>query len=124
MFSYGDGCIMSAKKGRPLVNMGGFTAMRDHEVYSKAIEWGDTLRGIRDIRRALPDGTLRPWLRGLSEVLDDDYLEDRIGQVAYLADLLLERGVPVITPAGGTAYTLTPGQCCPISPSPSSLPRR
>ncbi len=99
MFSYGDGCIMSAKKDA-LVNMGGFTAMRDHEVYSKAIEWVIPFEGYVTYG-GLAGRDLEAMAAGLSEVLDDDYLEDRIGQVAYLADLLLERGVPVITPAGG-----------------------
>jgi tryptophanase len=38
---------------------------------------------------------------GLYEGLDDDYLEDRIGQVKYLGDRLKEAGVPTQLPFGG-----------------------
>jgi tryptophanase len=99
MFSYGDGCIMSAKKDA-LVNIGGFAAMRDVEVYNKAIEWEIPFEGYVTYG-GLAGRDIEAMAQGLSEVLDDAYLEDRIGQIAYLADLLLERGVPVITPAGG-----------------------
>jgi len=99
MFSYGDGCIMSAKKDA-LVNIGGFAAVRDPDIYHKAIEWEIPFEGYLTYG-GLAGRDLEAMAQGLSEVLDDDYLEDRIGQVAYLADLLLERGVPVITPAGG-----------------------
>ncbi len=96
MFSYGDGCIMSAKKDA-LVNIGGFAAMRDDNIYRKAIEWEIPFEGYLTYG-GLAGRDLEAMAQGLSEVLDDDYLEDRIGQVAYLADLLLARGVPVITP--------------------------
>lgn len=99
MFSYGDGCIMSAKKDA-LVNIGGFAAVRDPDIYHKAIEWEIPFEGYLTYG-GLAGRDLEAMAQGLTEVLDDDYLEDRIGQVAYLADLLLERGVPVITPAGG-----------------------
>ena len=29
------------------------------------------------------------------EVLNEDYLEDRTGQVRYLGDLLIEHGIPL-----------------------------
>ncbi|HHY62575.1 MAG: tryptophanase [Bacillota bacterium] len=99
MFSYGDGCIMSAKKDA-LVNIGGFAAVRDSDIYHKALEWEIPFEGYLTYG-GLAGRDLEAMAQGLTEVLDDDYLEDRIGQVAYLADLLLERGVPVITPAGG-----------------------
>ncbi|MFY9133756.1 MAG: tryptophanase, partial [Bacillota bacterium] len=99
MFSYGDGCIMSAKKDA-LVNIVGFAAVRDSDIYHKALEWEIPFEGYLTYG-GLAGRDLEAMAQGLTEVLDDDYLEDRIGQVAYLADLLLERGVPVITPAGG-----------------------
>jgi tryptophanase len=41
--------------------------------------------------------------RGLKEGLDEDYLEHRTAQVAYLGGLLEQAGVPVFKPFGGHA---------------------
>ncbi len=116
MFSYGDGCIMSAKKDA-LVNIGGFAAMRDDNIYRKAIEWEIPFEGYLTYG-GLAGRDLEAMAQGLSEVLDDDYLEDRIGQVAYLADLLLARGVPVITPSGGHGVYIDAKAVLPHIPQP------
>ena len=99
MFSYGDGCIMSAKKDG-LVNIGGFVAFRSEEMYRKALEWLIPFEGFATYG-GLSGRDMEALAVGLEEVLDEAYLEDRIGQVHYLAELLTEQGVPIITPAGG-----------------------
>ena len=55
---------------------------------------------------------------GLGEVVNADYLEDRIGQVAYLAELLQAVGVPVITPAGGHGVYVDAKSMLPHIPQP------
>jgi tryptophanase len=99
MFSYGDGCTMSAKKDA-LVNIGGFLAFRDEAMHRKAIEWQIPFEGFATYG-GLAGRDMEAIARGLREVVDESYLEDRIGQVRYLGDLLIEAGIPIVRPTGG-----------------------
>lgn len=99
MFSYGDGCTMSAKKDA-LVNIGGFLAFKDEAMYRKAIEWQIPFEGFVTYG-GLAGRDLEAIARGLREVLDESYLEERIGQVRYLGDMLVEAGIPIVRPTGG-----------------------
>jgi len=99
MFSYADGFTMSAKKDG-LVNIGGIFATSDEELYRKAGEWGIIYEGFLTYG-GLTGRDLEAMARGLKEVLNEDYLEDRIGQVAYLGDRLLDYDIPIIEPTGG-----------------------
>jgi tryptophanase len=99
MFSCGDGCTMSAKKDG-LVNIGGFLAFRDLEVYRRAVQWQIVFEGFATYG-GLAGRDLEAMARGLLEVLDPEYLEDRVGQVAYLAEQVDRLGVPRVRPSGG-----------------------
>lgn len=104
MFSYADGCLMSAKKDG-LVNTGGFIATNLDDFAKQAqvlliitegfITYGGLAR--RD---------LEALAVGLIEGLDENYLESRISQVSYLGNLLLEKNVPLLVPFGGHAVYL------------------
>jgi len=104
MFSYADGCIMSAKKDA-LVNMGGFLALNDGEVAQKA-------RNILVVTEGFPTygglagRDLEAIAQGLEEVLDEHYLKYRIRSVAYVGEHLKRLGVPVFEPPGGHAIYL------------------
>jgi len=99
MFSYGDGCTMSAKKDG-LVNMGGFVAVRDEDTYRRLTAWQIPFEGFTTYG-GLAGRDMEALAQGLKEVVDERYLENRIGQVAYLAARLRREGVPAIEPPGG-----------------------
>ena len=99
MLSYGDGCTMSAKKDA-LVNIGGFLATNDESIYRKAIEWQIPFEGFVTYG-GLAGRDMEAMAVGLQSVLDELYLEDRIGQVRYLGELLIEAGIPIVRPTGG-----------------------
>ena len=104
MFSYADGCTMSAKKDA-FANIGGFIALRNEELALKCrnlliITEGFTTYG------GLAGRDLEAIAIGLMEVLDENYLHYRIRSIEYLAEKLLAAGVPMIRPAGGHAVYL------------------
>jgi tyrosine phenol-lyase len=101
MFSYADGCTMSAKKDA-LVNMGGFLALNDDDLAAKArtlliVTEGFTTYG------GLAGRDLEAIAQGLDEVLDENYLTYRLRSVEYLGEKLVSAGVPIVQPPGGHA---------------------
>ncbi len=101
LFSYGDGCTMSAKKDA-LVNIGGFIALKDEAWATKIRELLILFEGFSTYG-GLAGRDLEAMAIGLHEVLDEEYLAYRVGQVAYLGDLLVQAGVPIVRPPGGHA---------------------
>jgi tyrosine phenol-lyase len=104
MFALGDGCTMSAKKDG-LVNIGGFLALRNAEWVEKITNLLILVEGFPTYG-GLAGRDLEAMARGLEEVLNEDYLAFRIGQVAHLGELLDDAGVPIVKPIGGHAVYL------------------
>lgn len=104
LFSYGDGCTMSAKKDG-LVNIGGFLSLNDGEWAQDITNMLILVEGFSTYG-GLAGRDLEAMARGLREVLDEDYLSFRIGQVRYLGELLDQAGVPILKPIGGHAVYL------------------
>jgi tryptophanase len=104
LFSYADGCTMSAKKDA-FANIGGFLAMNDPALAQQC-------RNLLVITEGFPTygglagRDLEAIAIGLVEVLDENYLQYRIRSIEYLTNKLIEAGVPVMQPAGGHAVYL------------------
>jgi tyrosine phenol-lyase len=111
LFSYGDGCTMSAKKDG-LVNIGGFLSLNDDQ-------WTQDITNMLILVEGFPTygglagRDLEAMARGLREVLDEDYLSFRVGQVRYLGDLLDQADVPILKPIGGHAVYLNAKEFLP-----------
>ncbi len=101
MFSYVDGATMSSKKDA-IVNIGGFVALRDKEIFDKASVFNIMYEGYLTYG-GLAGRDLGAMAQGLKEGTDFHYLESRIGQVAYLGELLQNYNVPIQVPTGGHA---------------------
>ena len=104
MFAYGDGMTMSAKKDG-IVNMGGFIALRDIEIYKQCITYNIMFEGFVTYG-GMAGRDMGALAQGLKEAVEYDYLASRIHQVHYLGKRLAEMGVPVQQPFGGHAIYL------------------
>jgi tyrosine phenol-lyase len=114
LFSYGDGCTMSAKKDG-LVNIGGFLSL-NHDQWARDITNMLILVEGFPTYGGLAGRDLEAMALGLREVLDEDYLRFRIGQVRYLGELLNNAGVPILKPIGGHAVYLNAKEFLPHVP--------
>ena len=101
IFDLSDGCTMSAKKDG-LANIGGFLALRDET-------WVERLKNMLILIEGFPTygglagRDLEAVALGLREVLDEDYLAFRVGQVTAFGETLVSAGVPCVEPIGGHA---------------------
>ena len=114
MFSYADGCTMSSKKDG-LVNIGGFLALNDEAKFRQAQEYLILLEGFVTYG-GMAGRDLEALAIGLSEVLDEKYMANRVRQVHYLGGQLINAGVPLMKPLGGHCILLDMKQFLPRIP--------
>ena len=101
MFSYADGCTMSAKKDA-IANIGGFLCTNDNSLAKKKKDLLILTEGFPTYG-GLSGRDLEAVAYGLLEVIEEDYLEYRIKSTQYLGEKLNEIGIPIINPPGGHA---------------------
>lgn len=104
MMSYGDGCTMSGKKDC-MVNIGGFLAMNDDELFARSKELVVVFEGMPSYG-GMAGRDMEAMAIGITESVDYAYIAHRVEQVAYLGDRLHEAGVPIVLPVGGHAVFL------------------
>jgi len=114
MFSYVDGCTMSAKKDA-LVNIGGFLALNDDALAQQARNLLIVTEGFPTYG-GLAGRDLEAMAQGLEEILDEDYLRYRIRSVEYLGEKLTAVGIPIVEPPGGHAIYIDAKRMLPHIP--------
>jgi tyrosine phenol-lyase len=94
-----DGATMSAKKDA-LVNIGGFLALNDKNVYEEASNMVVVYEGLHTYG-GLAGRDMEAMAIGITESVDDNHIRARVGQVEYLGNKLLDAKIPIVIPIGG-----------------------
>lgn len=102
--SYSDGCTMSGKKDL-LVNIGGFLAVNDFEIFEEARNLVVVYEGLHTYG-GLAGRDMEAMSRGIEEAVQEDHIRARIGQVEYVGEKLNSIGIPIVLPVGGHAIFL------------------
>ena len=114
LFSYADGCTMSAKKDG-MVNIGGFIMLRSDE-------WLDSVRNMLILTEGFPTygglagRDLEALAVGLEEGMDESYLRYRLRTAEYLGEKLEAAGVGFVKPTGGHAVYIDAKTVLPDMP--------
>lgn len=101
IFSYADGCTMSAKKDG-LANIGGFLATNDDALARQEKDLLILTEGFPTYG-GLAGRDLEAIAVGLCEVVEEDYLKYRFASIRYLGEHIAREGVPIVQPPGGHA---------------------
>lgn len=114
MFSYADGATMSGKKDG-IVNIGGFLAMNEEDLYHKACSLVVVYEGMPSYG-GMSGRDMEAFAIGLKEALDYNYIKHRVEQVEYLGSKLIQAGIPIVRPVGGHAVFLDARKFLPHIP--------
>jgi len=109
--SYSDACTMSGKKDL-LVNIGGFLALNDPEVFEEARNMVVIYEGLHTYG-GLAGRDMEAMARGIEEAVQEAHIRARIGQIEYVGERLIELGIPIVHPIGGHAIFLNAKQFLP-----------
>jgi tyrosine phenol-lyase len=97
--SYTDGATMSAKKDA-LVNIGGFLAINDLDIFEEARNLVVVYEGLHTYG-GLAGRDMEAMAIGIGESVNDDHIRARVGQVIYLGEKMMEDEIPIVRPIGG-----------------------
>lgn len=94
-----DGATMSAKKDA-LVNIGGFLAVNNEDIFDKARNMVVVYEGLHTYG-GMAGRDMEALAIGITESVQEDHIRARVGQVEYLGNKLISMGIPVVHPIGG-----------------------
>lgn len=114
MYTYADAMTMSSKKDA-IVNIGGFIAMRDKELWRQCSTFNIMFEGYVTYG-GMSGRDMNALAVGLDEGTEFDYLETRIKQIEYLGNRLKEFRIPFQYPAGGHAIFVDANKVLPNIP--------
>ena len=112
--SYTDGATMSAKKDA-LVNIGGFLALNEWDVFEEARNMVVVYEGLHTYG-GLAGRDMEAMAIGILESVNDNHIHARVGQVIYLGEKMIEYGVPIVKPIGGHGIFLDAKKFLPHIP--------
>ncbi len=114
MCSYSDGATMSGKKDL-LVNIGGFLALNDYEIFEEARNMVVVYEGLHTYG-GMAGRDMEAMARGIEEAIQDAHIKARIGQIEYVGEKLQGIGIPIVLPIGGHAIFLDAKRFLPHVP--------
>lgn len=114
MFKEADVVWMSSKKDG-LVNIGGFIALNDAQLYEKLGQFTIVYEGFLTYG-GMSGRAMGALAVGLYEGIDFHYLQDRVNQVQYLGQKLTDYGIPIQEPVGGHALYVDAQKLLPNIP--------
>lgn len=93
-----DAATMSSKKDA-LVNIGGFLAVNDWDIFEEARNMVVVYEGLHTYG-GLAGRDMEAMSIGITESVQEDHIRARVGQVQYLGDKIDQYGVPIVKPIG------------------------
>ncbi len=93
-----DAATMSSKKDA-LVNIGGFLAVNDWDIFEEARNMVVVYEGLHTYG-GLAGRDMEAMAIGITESVQEDHIRARVGQVQYLGEKIDQYGVPIVKPIG------------------------